>query len=344
MARGCRSFILALTAEGLAVNPRTSRQRSLLDAEAGGVSQKCPAGCCPHPDSAPARPRGAGPGGCPPDIPARPAPERVAHLYACQGLSTYRVADLAGISRQRVTRMLHRSGVAVKPQGAGRRRSSRSGQYPPEFLAVLYAQLRLSCAEISAVTGVPARTVRDRLVASGVRMRTRGWPNREDRTVLDPARLAVMYLQVGLTAEEIGKALGVSRHLVLRTAHDEGFPVRVGGPPPAAGPAEIELINALYADPQVRRALRRHGLPRVPPGGPIWERFPVALPLNAETARELYVSCGLGIQHIELLTGQPSESVRRLLAGSGTILRGAGGRSPFLRRWRARLATGRVAQ
>ena len=122
-----------------------------------------------------------------------------------------------------------------------------------------------------------------------------------------------MYLQVGLTAEEIGKALGVSRHLVLRTAHDEGFPVRVGGPPPAAGPAEIELINALYADPQVRRALRRHGLPRVPPGGSIWERFPVALPLNAETARDVYVSCGLGIQHIELLTGQPSESVRRLL-------------------------------
>lgn len=308
------------------------------------MSQECPAGCCPHPDSAPAQPRGAGPGGCPPDIPAWPTPERVAHLYACQGLSTYRVAELAGISRQRVTRMLHRAGVAVKPQGAGRRRGSRSGQYPPEFLAVLYRELRLSCAEISAVTGVPARTVRDRLVASGIRMRTRGQSNREDRTVLDPARLAVMYLQVGLTAEEIGKALGVSRRLVLRTAHDEGFPVRVGGPPPAAGPAEIELINALYADPQVRRALRRHGLPRVPPGGPIWERFPVPLPLNAETARELYVSCGLGIQHIELLTGQPSESVRRLLAGSGIILRGAGGRSPFLRRWRARLATGRVAK
>jgi hypothetical protein len=159
-------------------------------------------------------------------------PERMAHLYACQGLSTYRAADLAGISRQRGTRLLHRTGVAVKPQGAGRRRGSGAGQFPPEFLAVLYRQLRLSCAEISVVTGVPARTVRDRLVASGVRMRTRGGSNREDRTVLDPARLAVMYLQAGLTAGEIGQALGVSRRLVLRTAHDEGFPVRVGGPPP----------------------------------------------------------------------------------------------------------------
>jgi hypothetical protein len=271
-------------------------------------------------------------------------PERVAHLYACQGLSTYRAADLAGISRQRVTRLLHHMGVAVKPQGAGRRRGGGAGQFPPEFLAVLYRQLRLSCAEISVVTGVPARTVRDRLVASGVRMRTRGGSNREDRTVLDPARLAVMYLRAGLTADEIGQALGVSRHLVLRAAHDEGFPVRVGGPPPAGGPAEIELISALYADPQVRRALRRHGLPEVPPGGPIWQRFPVPMSLNTEAARELYVSCGLAIQHIELLTGRAAESVRRQLAGGGTVLRPAGGRSPFMRRWRAGLATGRMAK
>ncbi len=99
--------------------PRTSRQRSLPDSKAGGVSQDCPAGCCPHPDNAPAQPRGTRPEGCPPDIPGRPMPERVGHLYACQGLSTYRVADLAGISRQRVTRMLHRAGVAVKPRVPG---------------------------------------------------------------------------------------------------------------------------------------------------------------------------------------------------------------------------------
>ena len=88
----------------------------------------------------------------------------------------------------------------------------------------------------------------------------------------------------------------------------------MGGPPPARGPAEIELISALYADPKVRRALHRHGLPQVPPGGPIWQRFPVPVPLTSEAARELYVSCGLAIQHIELLTGQAAESVRRQLA------------------------------
>jgi hypothetical protein len=94
----------------------------------------------------------------------------------------------------------------------------------------------------------------------------------------------------------------------------------------------------------VRRALHRHSLPEVPPGGPIWQRFPVPVSLNAEAARELYESCGLAIQHIELLTGQAAESVRRQLASSGTILRPAGGRSPFMRRWRAGLATGRAAK
>lgn len=301
------------------------------------MSQECPAGCCPHLQSKRASSLGPPTGGCPADITGRPLPERVTHLYACQELSTYRIAGQVGISRQRVTRMLHRAGVAVKPQGARRRRASGSGsgQYPAEFLAVLYQRLRLNCADISAVTGIPARTIRDRLVASGVRMRTRGGVNREDRTALDPVRLAALYVRAGLPADEIGKVLGVSRHLVLRTAHEEGFPVRVGGPPPGRGPAEIELINALYADPQVRRALHRYGLPQVPAGGPIWQRFPVPLRLTGELARELYASCGLATWHIELLTGQPSESVRRLLASGGIILRGTGGRSPFMQRWRA---------
>jgi hypothetical protein len=178
--------------------PRTYRQRSLPDSRAGGVFQECPAGCCPHPQDQRASSPGTTLPACPPDIPGWPLPERVAHLYACQELSTYRIAGQVGISRQRVTRMLHHAGVAVKPQGAGRRRGSGGGQYPAEFLAVLYQRLRLNCAEISAVTGIPARTIRDRLVASGVRMRTRGGVNREDRTALDPDRLAALYVRAGL--------------------------------------------------------------------------------------------------------------------------------------------------
>jgi hypothetical protein len=143
-----------------------------------------------------------------------------------------------------------------------------------------------------------------------------------------------MYLRTVLPAGEIGNILGVSRMIVLRAAHDQGLPVRVGGPAPSQGPADIELIEALYSDIQVQRAMKRHGLPRVPPGGPVWQRFPVPRPLTADLATELYVSCGLGLIHIELLTGQPAASAGKLLHRAGVPLRPAGGRSPFLRRWR----------
>jgi hypothetical protein len=45
------------------------------------------------------------------------------------------------------------------------------------------------------------------------------------------------------------------------------------------------------------------------------------------TAGELVAS------QIELLTGQPSQTVRRFLRAAGIALRRPGGLSPFLRRW-----------
>ena len=47
------------------------------------------------------------------------APARLAHLYLCEGLSTYGIAQLTGLDRQRVTRLLHRAGVPLRPRGAG---------------------------------------------------------------------------------------------------------------------------------------------------------------------------------------------------------------------------------
>ena len=199
----------------------------------------------------------------------------------------------------------------------------------------LYQQLGLSSGQISVLTGIPERTVRDRLRARGVRFRTRGPYNRQDRTTVPADTLADLYLRAGLSAAETGKRLGVSGRVVLRAAHDQGLPVRIGGPEPRRGPAEIELVDALYADPLVRQVLARHGITRQPAGGPIWHRFPVPLAVGPELAQELYVACGLSLRHIELLTGQPAETVRDLLHGHGIQLRPAGGRSPFMRRWRS---------
>jgi hypothetical protein len=294
------------------------------------MGELCAAGCCPHDGS------GSAAVGCPPDLPDAPWPERIAHLYACQLLSTYRIAQITGDNRQRIGRMLRQAGIAVKPRGGGRPKGGWDDQTQQLdlLMADLYLQLRLSSTQIAELVGISARTVRDRLHARGVPVRTRGRCNREDRIVIPQAHLAEVYVRAGLSADEVGRMLGVSRRVVLRSAHDAGLPVRVGGPPPRRGPSEIELIEALYADPMVRKVLIRHGVPQVRKSGPIWQRFPVPHQLTAELVNELYSGCGLGLDHIELLTGRPGTTVSRLLHASGVPLRPAGGRSPFMRRWR----------
>lgn len=260
----------------------------------------------------------------------------VSHLYLCEGLSTYRIGAVTGIDRQRVGRMLAGAGVPVKPRGAGRRRPvDRDRAVLDEAMERLYAESGLSSREISAITGIPERTVRDRLRARGVRMRTKGGLNREDRVAVPADALIRLYLSAGLSAADTGRLLGVSGQIVLRAAHDLGLPVRVGGPEPRQGPGEIELIEALYADPLVQQALGRHNIARRPAGGPIWQRFPVPAAVSAELAEDLYVACGLAVRHIELLTGQPAQTMLRLLHAQGITRRPAGGRSPFMRRWRA---------
>jgi len=260
----------------------------------------------------------------------------VSHLYLCNGLSTYRIGAVTGMDRQRVGRMLARAGVPVKPRGAGRRRpGSEDKAALDDVMERLYAESGLSSVEIAAITGVPQRTVRDRLRARGVRMRTKGRLNREDRVGVSPDTLIRLYVRAGLSAADTGRLLGVSRQIVLRAAHDEGMPVRVGGPEPAHGPAEIELVEALYADPLVRQALGRHNVARRPGAGPIWQRFPIPVAVSAELAEELYLRCGLGVRHIELLTGQPAQTILRLLRAREIARRPPGGRSPFMRRWRA---------
>jgi len=290
------------------------------------VREPCPGACCPHGTAQ----------GCPPDLPDAPEAERMAHLYACQLLSTRQIGRITGDNRQRVNWVLRKAGVPVNPRGTGRSRAGRDDQARrlDDLMTDMYVQLRLSTTQIARLVRIPAHAVRYRLLARGVPMRTRGRNNREDRIVIPQAELADLYVRAGLSSDEIGQILGVSRRVVLRSAHDAGLPVRVGGAPPRHGPSEIELIRALYADTMVSEVLTRHGVPRVPIPGPICQRFPSPHSLSAELAIQLYCDCGLGVHHIELLTGQPAKTVASLLRASGVSLRMAGGRSPFMRRWR----------
>jgi len=264
-------------------------------------------------------------------------PERLAHLYLCCDLSTYRIAEFTGLDRQRVTRALHRTGVALRPRGAGRSRPLRRPDDPPglpQLVTELYEVARLSSRQIAAVTGLPERTVRDRLRRYGVRSRSRGGWNREDRRTVPAQALRDLYERLGLTAAEVGKLVGASRNIVLRSAHTLGVPVRTGGAVPLSGPDQIELIRALYQDDLVASVLDAHDIPRVPPGGPIWERFPEPVPLSTPLVKDLYWPCGVGLSHIELLTGQPTMTVRGFMRREGIPVRHPGGRTPFLRRWR----------
>jgi predicted HTH domain antitoxin len=265
-----------------------------------------------------------------------PLPERAVHLYACQMLSTYKIATVTGVERQRITRLLRESGIAVKPYGAGRRLTRRTTEVErlDQLMARLYQEQRMPSPQIAELTGVSEYTVRSRLRARGVPIRTRGRHNREDRAAVSLEDLAALYLQAGLSADETGKLLGVSRKIVLRSAHDQGLPVRVGGAPSGRGPSEIELLAALYADPRVRSTLNRHDVSMVLLAGPIWKRFPTPHQLTVGLVADLYEGCGLSLQQIELLTGRPAAAAGSLLRSTGIQLRPAGGRSPFMRRWR----------
>jgi hypothetical protein len=111
-------------------------------------------------------------------------------------------------------------------------------------------------------------------------------------------------------------------------------PAAQAAPPSWRGPSEIELLTALYADPEVRQVLDRYGVPVASLAGPAWKRFPAPQPLTADLVSDLYEGCGLSLHHIELLTGRPSAAVGALLRASGIKLRPSGGRSPFMDRWR----------
>lgn len=103
------------------------------------------------------------------------------------------------------------------------------------------------------------------------------------------------------------------------------MPVRAGGPALTAGSDEIELTESLHRDDLVASVLARHEIQRVLPGAPIWERFPV--PLSSPLVKDLYWWCGIGLIHIELLTGQPAETVRGFMQREGIPLRHPGGRT-----------------
>ena len=82
----------------------------------------------------------------------------------------------------------------------------------------LYQEAGLNSRQIAVVLGMPERTVRARLQRYGVKTRTRGGWNREDRTMVPASALLLLYSELGMTAAEAGRRLGLSADKVLRAA------------------------------------------------------------------------------------------------------------------------------
>ena len=260
--------------------------------------------------------------------------EEVVRLYSEQGLSTYRIAEQVGVERQRVTRMLRRAGVEIAPRGKHRARPLRTSDSPPEdLLRTFYVELGIPTPAIGKMLGVPDRRLRAQLARLGIERRSRGGWDRRDRADVNLEDLVDLFVKSGLPSAVVGDKLGVSGRIVLRAAHSHGCPVRPGGSP-SATPGDILLIDALYDDPDVTDVLCRHRVPAARAYGPLWERFPAPAPLTPELLRELYLGCGLSAFQIELVTGQPSATVRRKLIAAGIERRTRGGLSPFMMRWR----------
>lgn len=271
------------------------------------------------------------------------SPREMAHAYVCLVQSTYTLAAAAGIDRPKVTRLLGLAGIELRPRGAGGRRPQQRANEPadlPGLLRDLYLERGLSSTAIGRLLAMNPRTVRARLAEAGIATRHRGNRPLHDRRTLAEADLHTLYVQAELSAQEVGGLLETGRGTVLRNAHETGLPVRIGGPAPRKGPEAIELIAALYADAQVAETLARHRVPVRPAGGRLWERFPEPVMLTAAMLAELYTECGLSLTHIELLTGRPTITIARALLSADVVLRRPGGRSPFMRRWRAQARSG----
>jgi len=258
--------------------------------------------------------------------------EDVVDAYAA-GASIRELASATGQSRAAIRAVIVAAGYSPAARGAGRPRPRRrlavSNQLSKRIRS-LYVEHRLSRHEIAEQLDIPEHTIRIVLERLGIKTRTRGRLNREDRTRIPPSELERLYVRQQLTMAQVAAKLGTSLSVVAASLHDFGIGVR--RPTGRAHSEEVRVLNALYRDCGVLAVLARHGVPSAAMPGQLAERLPERVPLTEALVRELYLGCGLSAVHIEMLTGNPAVEVYRTLTRFGIPRRSAGGLSPWRRR------------
>jgi hypothetical protein len=137
-------------------------------------------------------------------------------------LSVRKIAAITGGDRPHISRLLREAGITVVASSNGRSLTRRTAEVArlDQLMAHLYVDQRMPSTKIAELAGIPDHSVLRRLRRLGITIRTRGSNNREDRTVISEDDLLALYVQGGLSSDETGGSLGVSRKIVLRSGLD----------------------------------------------------------------------------------------------------------------------------
>ncbi|MDP9402617.1 MAG: hypothetical protein M3P85_04640 [Actinomycetota bacterium] len=258
----------------------------------------------------------------------------VVRRYTEGDVTAAELARQTGLRQETVAAELKRAGVAIDRSRPRPRRELSEDEVA--WAEERYVSERWSLRRIAGHLSCPDAAVRCSLEERGVEIRRRASPGRQDRREAPLEAVERLYVRERQTSEQVGERLEVRPGIVLRTGHAHGLPIRPPGPNPLV-PAEVQLIEALYADDEVREVLDRHAVPVRPPVGGIAVRFPEPVALTPELLCDLYVGAGCSSLHVELLTGQSEAVIRHRMKDWGVPVRRRPRSSPVLLRIRAAL-------
>lgn len=142
-------------------------------------------------------------------------PAELADLYVTQGLTTRAIADRCGVSHTTVKRWLKAANVAPRAPGRGLRHRGANEPTAEELHRLVYEE-HTSYREIAALYGVDFTAVPHWLRKHGIQ-RPAVWETRRRGSIPDlPSRedLRALYEDVGLSAVEIARRVGVSGHVI----------------------------------------------------------------------------------------------------------------------------------
>ena len=92
---------------------------------------------------------------------------------------------------------------------------------PDDKVIELYDQNGKSCVEIASISNCSETCIYNRLKSLGVKMRTRSQANQ-----IFPDFIFILLYNLGLSASQVGRLLGVDSSTVVKRLHTLRFPLR----------------------------------------------------------------------------------------------------------------------